>query len=87
MENDQPDDKSNVSQSDMSVRLRVEYPADVFTPYCIKRSTRFEKLIKAFCSHNNLTSTSGLRFHLDGQRIQATEMAAMFSFLVFYVDS
>ena len=86
MENDQPDDKSNVSQSDMSVRLRVEYPADVFTPYCIKRSTRFEKLIKAFCSHNNLTSTSGLRFHLDGQRIQATEMAAMFSFLV-YVDS
>jgi Ubiquitin-2 like Rad60 SUMO-like len=83
------EDQSNPSQEEETkpnrgkaeeeiISLLVEYPAHQYCKYNIKRSTKFEKLMKAFYNQNRLTSEGGLRFHYDGQRIQAGSLVHLF---------
>ena len=57
-----------------SVRLLVEYPSNVYAYFSMKRQTRFERLMNRVCRQNNISIHAGLRFHWDGQRIQAGQL-------------
>jgi hypothetical protein len=67
------------------ISLLVEYPASQYCKYKIKRTTKFEKLMRAFFSQNHLSSEGGLRFHFDGVRVQAGSQSVCLFVCLFIV--